>query len=492
MRQHLYFVVALFFCLSLAMGAEPAHDRLGGPSDRGRPESGARSGSPQGLRPPLTLKVDVSLVSVDVIVRNRNGAIIGDLEAGDLVLYDDGVAQQVSLFSRGQVPLAVALVVDRSPSIEPYLEELRRAALMALTRLGAEDSVALFAFDGSSLRFSDLTRDHAQIARIIGRIPIGMATNIGDAVFDAADYLRRRAPDRRRAIILVSDNVTTVRPVHKDAETIREVLEAGATLYCLKTRGDNFGNGESSDLVRRITDDSGGEILDAGAAGKLEQALMAAVTNLKSGYTLGFTPSNPGQSGSYHRLVVGLNPQGRCSDCRAQARTGYYYGGNSGLPPPESRGRKPGGPPSQAFDPPADIEDLVAGSRMKEAAYSARDAGQIAFEVTSEVTKDDRGQRQVRINLRIDIAAVGFIVSDGRHVGRLRVTVFCESERGEQLGSEWKTIDMRLLDGTYREFQKTGIAYSTVLPLKASPEIFRVVVYDPATDLWGKRTIRIQ
>ena len=66
----------------------------------------------------------------------------------------EGAQQQVAHFSRDQLPLAVALVVDLSGSIQPFLRPLRYATLTALKTLKPEDQVALIT-DG---RFSGGTR----------------------------------------------------------------------------------------------------------------------------------------------------------------------------------------------------------------------------------------------------------------------------------------------------------------------------------------------
>jgi Mg-chelatase subunit ChlD len=100
----------------------------------------------------------------------------------------------------------------------------------------------LFAFDRSPARLSDLTQDFSEIAEQIGRITIGQATNISDSIFEAARNLRERAPYRRRAIILVSDNYQTVSGAHKWNGALQEALEAGAALYSVEAGGNQGGN----------------------------------------------------------------------------------------------------------------------------------------------------------------------------------------------------------------------------------------------------------
>jgi hypothetical protein len=46
------------------------------------------------------IKADVSLVPVDVTVRKKEGGFIDNLPAKDFIVYDNGVFQQIDLFSQ--------------------------------------------------------------------------------------------------------------------------------------------------------------------------------------------------------------------------------------------------------------------------------------------------------------------------------------------------------------------------------------------------------
>ena len=75
-----------------------------------------------------TIRVRVRMVQVDAVVRDRAGRMIDNLTADDFRVYEDGVLQEMQSFSRDELPLAVALVIDRSGSVGPYISELRRIA----------------------------------------------------------------------------------------------------------------------------------------------------------------------------------------------------------------------------------------------------------------------------------------------------------------------------------------------------------------------------
>lgn len=96
--------------------------------------------------PQNVIRVNVNLVLVDATVKNEAGQIMLDLKRENFELHEDGTPQKIEIFSRDELPLDVALVLDLSDSIGPFLVPLRQAANIALSALKPEDQVALFTF----------------------------------------------------------------------------------------------------------------------------------------------------------------------------------------------------------------------------------------------------------------------------------------------------------------------------------------------------------
>jgi len=292
--------------------------------------AGASLQDPQ-KQPEAKIRVNVNLVLVEATVKDRAGHVMKDLKKEDFVLDEDGAPQEIAHFSRDQLPLAVALVVDLSTSIEPFIRPLRYATLTALKALKPDDEVALFTFTGEVQQRVRLTRDKREVSDQIEFFHTGGATNINRAIYDAAHYLREQAPAARRVIVLVSDNVPTTQDVGSERVT-DAALEADAAVYSLKVPGYNPWQAKVAAKARgmvnvdKLTADTGGEVFEVEKEGSLFLAFQALIERLKTRYTLGFYSTHNADNGGFRRLNLRLQPTfgAKGKDYAVLSKTGYY------------------------------------------------------------------------------------------------------------------------------------------------------------------------
>src|ERR1700676_4043659 len=135
-----------------------------------------------------TIRVDVNLVLVDATVKTKDGQIMANLKKDDFEVREDGVAQKVEIFSRDELPVNVALVLDLSDSIGPFLAPLRDAATIALAALKPDDEVALFTFSTEAELRLPLTKDKNKIADQINTFQARGPPNINDGILVAAEF----------------------------------------------------------------------------------------------------------------------------------------------------------------------------------------------------------------------------------------------------------------------------------------------------------------
>jgi len=279
------------------------------------------------------VRVDVNLVLVDATVKTKGGQIMAALKKEDFEIREDGVGQKVEVFSRDELPLNVALVLDLSDSIGPFLGPLRDAANTALAALKAEDEVALFTFSTEAELRVPFTKDKRKIAEMINGFHVGGATNINDGIFVAAKYLLNEPPKGRRVIILISDDVGTDAGGQGTRDIVTESIAADAVLYNLKIPGYNppatlFVAGRIPGLVdiRSVTEQTGGEIFEVKDVAHLDAVFRALIERIKTRYTLGYYTKATGAEGKPHKLDVRLDASfgKKGHEYVILAKSGYY------------------------------------------------------------------------------------------------------------------------------------------------------------------------
>ena len=279
------------------------------------------------------VRVDVNLVLVDATVKTKAGQIMGDLKKENFELREDGVAQKLEVFSRDELPLNVALVLDLSDSIGPFLGPLREAANTALASLKPEDEVALFTFSTEAELRVPFTKDKSEIAQQINAFKVGGATNINDGIFVAAKYLLNAPPKGRRVIILISDDVGTDAGGQGTRDIVTELIASDAVLYNLKIPGYNppatlFYAGMIPGLVniRKVMEQTGGEIFNVQDVAHLDAVFRALIERIKTRYTLGYYTQATGAEGKPHKLDLRLASSfgKKGHDYVVLAKSGYY------------------------------------------------------------------------------------------------------------------------------------------------------------------------
>ena len=279
------------------------------------------------------IRVNVNLVLLDATVKTKDGQILDNLKKDDFEVREDGAVQKLDVFSRDELPLDVALVLDLSDSIGPFLAPLRDAATVALGALKPNDEVALFTFSTDAELRTPFTNDKKKIADEINTFDARGATNINDGIFAAAEYLLKAPPNGRRVIILISDDVGTSAGGQGTRDIVTEAIASDAVLYNLKIPGYNpastiFAASMIPGLVniRKVMDATGGELFDVKNVAQLDEVFSALIHRIKTRYTLGYYTMASAAEGKPHKLDVrvasSFGKKGR--DYTILAKNGYY------------------------------------------------------------------------------------------------------------------------------------------------------------------------
>jgi VWFA-related protein len=303
------------------------------------------------------------LVLLDVqVVHNKTQVAAGELQAQDLLVFEDGAPQKILFFGRDQLPLSLLFLFDLTKSDRTVLRRFAEGAQASLDRLKPEDDCAVAVYGAATQLLAPFTRDRARTAAAIARagmLSSNEAAFFNQAVFQSAAYLQQSAsPRSRRILVWLTDNYPNsptqshlrnhagslkgARP-HTEEEAIRKLHESGTVVMPLLSR-DPFFPGESAKDrdIRTYERENSGKKYPPGDAKKYAELtggfafelhgsdvagrLAEVIDDLRTLYTIGYRPTEERPAGAFCRIKVALAPDAplRSKEWRTLVREGYY------------------------------------------------------------------------------------------------------------------------------------------------------------------------
>lgn len=184
------------------------------------------------------IKVTTQLVSIPVRVMDKRGRFIGGLTKENFKVTEDGVEQEIGLFSNEHDPFTVALVLDMSYSTAFKISEIQNAAIAFIDQLRPDDKVMVISFDADVHLLCETTNDRQTIYRAIRSTKIATS---GTSLYEAMALVmnkKLRSVQGRKAIILFSDGVDTTSRASTYNDNVGDSMELDALIY--PVRYDTF------------------------------------------------------------------------------------------------------------------------------------------------------------------------------------------------------------------------------------------------------------
>jgi len=281
------------------------------------------------------IKVSTNLVVFDAqVIDKKSKRTIGDLTKDDFAITENGVKQEVSYFSRDELPLSIILLLDVSRSVRPIIHEIRDGALNALQRLKPDDEVAVMAFGTTYQLVQDFTKDRRLVSQKIESATaterLGNGTFLSSALESAAAHMQKApAAGNRRVIIVVTDNIA-ITPDRETKYIVDELLDTGTVIYGLIVQaalGKFFkvmSLGQLSKGVNEFVERTGGEIVGADKK-EVDAKLGLVIDRLRARYQLGFRPVNISDDGQFRPVEIKIiETKKRKEKPLVLTKRGYY------------------------------------------------------------------------------------------------------------------------------------------------------------------------
>ncbi len=268
----------------------------------------------------------VDLVSLNVTVTDGT-RYITDLEENDFEVFEDGVKQQTAFFSRTQQPIALAILLDTSASMESKLETAQEAAIGFARRMRSGDVMEVIDFDSNVNILQPFTADVAALERAIRMATVNGSTSLYNAIYISLKDLQkaraRNAEDiRREAIVVLSDGDDTSSLVAYD-EVLDLAKRSETAIYAIGLRqneGTRREFKEAEFVLRQLSEQTGGRVFYPLAVAELPKIYEQIAHELASQYAIGYTSNNTQRNGAWRRINVRITRPG----LTARTRQGYF------------------------------------------------------------------------------------------------------------------------------------------------------------------------
>jgi Ca-activated chloride channel family protein len=279
---------------------------------------------------PTPFRAGIEIVSLNVTVTDGSNRYVTDLAQTDFDVYEDGVKQDVTFFNRTNLPIALALLLDTSASMDSKLPTAQEAAIGFARRLRAQDLAEVIDFDSRVVVLANFTNNAADLEQAIKRTSAGGSTSLYNAVYIALKDLKKVVVKnveeiRRQAIVLLSDGEDT-----SSLLPFEEVLDLAkrseTAIYAIGLRPTEAPSGgaknfkEAEFVLRQLAQETGGRTFFPNQLADLATVYGQISDELSSQYTVGYTSRNPKRDGGWRRVIVRMNKPG----ITARTKQGYF------------------------------------------------------------------------------------------------------------------------------------------------------------------------
>mgnify|MGYP005843041433 CR=1 FL=1 len=274
------------------------------------------------------IRVDSTLVLINVTVLDPLNRLVTGLEREHFRLFEDHVEQEIENCSMSDAPASVGLVFDVSGSMKEKLGRARQAAAAFLQTANPRDEFFLVIFSDRAKLAAPCGGSPEEILNRLAFTSAKGRTALLDAVYLALDQMRS-ARHPRKALLVLSDGADNSSR-YSAGEVRKLVRESDVQIYSIgifesfAVRGRTPEEIAGPGLLAGLAQETGGRDFEVRNISELPDIAAKIGNELRNQYELAYRPSNGKRDGRYRRVQVKLTQPRGLPDLRLHWRTGYY------------------------------------------------------------------------------------------------------------------------------------------------------------------------
>ena len=275
---------------------------------------------------PAVFSAESELVVLQVMVEDRRHAYVTDLAADAFTVHEDGVPQTIAFFNQLDAPVDVGVIVDGSGSMQAVRGLVAATADGFVGASNPQDEMFALTFNDTVRPLlpeaTPFTNNGATLhAALAGAITSRGRTALYDAIIDGLRHADLGMFERK-ALVVISDGGDNA-----SMSTFDDVLDAvrlsNAVIDTIAVV-DPVDPDAQPGRLKKLAEASGGEAFQLQAANQLPSILEHIARDIRSMYTVGYSPSRVGGSG-FRRIHVDVKAPGH-PGVRVRTRDGYLAG----------------------------------------------------------------------------------------------------------------------------------------------------------------------
>jgi len=273
------------------------------------------------------IRSGVELVSLNVTATDASGKYVTDLAEEDVEVFEDGAKQKLTFFSRTQQPIALALLLDTSASMDERMGIAQEAAIGFAKQLRKEDQAEVIDFDSQVRILQAFTNDAVTLEKAIRQTTPNGSTSLYNAIYISLQELKKikatsTADIRRQAIVLLSDGDDTSSLIEFD-DVLDRAKRSETAIYAIGLRAGEIARREFKEaefVLKQLSNETGGRAYFVNDARELPKIYQAIWDELSSQYSIAYSSGNPKRDGAWRRIQVRVTRP----NTSARTKLGYY------------------------------------------------------------------------------------------------------------------------------------------------------------------------
>jgi Ca-activated chloride channel family protein len=279
-------------------------------------------------RPP-TFEVGIEVINLNLSVTDGRNNYVTDLAEKDFAVFEDGIRQELSLFTHENLPISMAILIDVSASMDEKLPQARAAAAKFIKTLRPQDAAQIVQFNDRATVLQEFTNDVTTLEAAIHRTAASGPTALHNALYIALKDLGKQKKSgelKRRAIILLSDGEDTASLV-SDEQVLELARKTEINIYAISLRPNRAQDrqrqafSQAEYLLTALSRDTGGRVFFPNSLSELDTVYERIAEELRTQYSLGYVSSNRRKDGKWRRIVVRIPSR---DELQVRHKLGYY------------------------------------------------------------------------------------------------------------------------------------------------------------------------